>query len=89
GRFATATKVQIASFRPLTTNEEDAELRRLRRERQKLAAERTWLREETARARAELENQRQQIASRTERQPSCVSEAAPRPWKIAEPIPFV
>ena len=89
GKFAAAAKVKIASFRPPTTNEEDAELRRLRRERQKLAAERARLREETARARAELENQRQQIASRTERQSSRVSEGAPRPWKIAEPIPFV
>ena len=89
GRFAAAAKVKIASSRPPTTNEEDAELRRLRRERQKPAAERAWLREETARARAELENQRQQIASRTERQSKRVSEGAPRPWKITEPIPFV
>ncbi|MEC7537436.1 MAG: hypothetical protein VYB59_09080 [Pseudomonadota bacterium] len=58
GRFAAAAKVKIASSRPPTTNEEDAELRRLRRERQKPAAERAWLREDTARARAELENQR-------------------------------
>ena len=33
GRLAAAAKVQIANFRPPTTNEEDAELRRLRRER--------------------------------------------------------
>ena len=58
GRFAAAAKVKIASSRPPTTNEEDAELRRLKRERQKPAAERAWLREDTARARAELENQR-------------------------------
>ena len=84
GKFAAAAKVKIASFRPPTTNEEDAELRRLRWERQKLAAERARLREETPRARAELENQRQLIASRTERQSGRVSEGAPRPWKIAE-----
>ena len=58
GRFAAAAKVKIASSRPPTTNAEDAELRRLRRETQKPPAQRPCLWEDTARARAELENQR-------------------------------
>jgi len=89
GRFAAAARVKVSSFDRPAAADGDAELRRLEQERQALAAERARLRLETARTSAELERQRQRIASLKQPPSGPTAEAPPRRWEIAEPIPFV